>query len=205
MSDDQKKPKTASELVFSSSDLLKAFSGSAAAAGPIFGSPIFTSGGLGELTVAGSPFFAYPDQEKVRSLEDEIRKVRDNLNKMTRNLQEEKDTAAGHKQRVTELNSTLDELAKKQQFRFLLERVSPEAADVLLDSEPLRAEFLSADARPLFAMSVDIRRSTDLMLKARTPQGFATFITPVLLSRILLRPRRWLLRTRRCRCVPQHI
>ena len=52
-----------------------------------------------------------------------------------------------------------------------------EAADVLLDSERLRAEFLSTEPRRLFAMSVDIRRSTDLMLKARTPQAFATFIT----------------------------
>jgi class 3 adenylate cyclase len=55
--------------------------------------------------------------------------------------------------------------------------VSPEAAGVLLDSEQLYAEFLSPKARALFAMSVDIRRSTDLMLKARTPQAFATFIT----------------------------
>ncbi len=78
---------------------------------------------------------------------------------------------------MAELAATLGELQKKEQLAFLIRNVSPEAADALLDSESLRSEFLSPAPRPLFAMSVDIRRSTDLMLKARTPQAFATFIT----------------------------
>jgi class 3 adenylate cyclase len=117
------------------------------------------------------------DQEKVRSLQDEIRRLEDNLTKKANELQKEKVTAAGHKEREAKLSSTLSELKTKQQLAFLLDRVSPEAANVLLDSERLREEFLGDEARLLFAMSVDIRRSTDLMLKARTPQAFALFIT----------------------------
>ena len=140
-------------------------------------SSIYTIGNFGEGFSGSANFLSYPDQEKVRSLQTEIHRLEDSLKKTASELQKEKVTAAGHMERVTKLNSTLSELTKNQQLAFLIGRVSPEAADVLLDSDPLRTEFLSSKARHLFAMSVDIRRSTDLMLKARTPQAFATFIT----------------------------
>jgi class 3 adenylate cyclase len=176
MSDDPKKPKASGEPAFLSSDLFKMYDLLKTYPGSTFASPIFASGSVVELTGSGS-LLSYPDQEKVRSLEDEIRRLRDDLGNITRTLQEEKSTSAEHKRREEKLTATLDELKKKQQLAFLLDRVSPEAAHVLLESEGLRTEFLSPDPRPLFAMSVDIRRSTDLMLKARTPQEFATFIT----------------------------
>ena len=137
-------------------------------------SGIYAAGGFGEGLTTG---LIQRDQEKVRSLQDEIRRLEDNLTKTANALQKEKVTAAGHKEREAKLSSTLSELKTKQQLAFLLDRVSPEAANVLLDSEGLRKEFLGDEARLLFAMSVDIRRSTDLMLKARTPQAFASFIT----------------------------
>jgi class 3 adenylate cyclase len=123
------------------------------------------------------PTVSYPDPEKVRTLENEIHQLQDKLQKVAGDLQKEKVTAAGHEEREMQLTATLSELTKKQQLAFLLDRISPEAADVLLDSEQLRSDFLNPDPRLLFAMSVDIRRSTDLMLKARTPQAFAKFIT----------------------------
>jgi class 3 adenylate cyclase len=140
-------------------------------------SSIYVSGNLGEGLAGSANVLLYPDQEKVRSLQKEIHSLEDSLKSTASELQKEKATAAGHKEREANLKSTLAELEKKQQLAFLLDRVSPEAADVLLDSEQLCNEFLGSEARPLFAMSVDIRRSTDLMLKARTPQAFAAFIT----------------------------
>jgi class 3 adenylate cyclase len=113
----------------------------------------------------------------VRALEENIRGLRDDLRAKTRALQQEQTTSIQQKAIEQDLRDTLKELEKKQQLAFLLDRVVPEAAHVLLESETLRTEFLSPEPRPLFAMSVDIRRSTDLMLKARTPQAFATFIT----------------------------
>lgn len=135
------------------------------------------SGSFGQGFASGANILYYPDQEKVRSLENEIRNLQDSLKETASALQKEKLSAAGHKESEAKLKETLYELTKKQQLEFLLDRVSPEAADVLLDSEELRSKFLGSDPRLLFAMSVDIRRSTDLMLKARTPQAFATFIT----------------------------
>jgi class 3 adenylate cyclase len=60
---------------------------------------------------------------------------------------------------------------------FLLERVRPEAQRALLESEELRARFLQPSECDVFVMSIDIRRSTDLMLKARSAERFAEFIT----------------------------
>ncbi|MGB9430829.1 MAG: adenylate/guanylate cyclase domain-containing protein [Candidatus Acidiferrum sp.] len=154
------------------SDLFKAYPVSNVAS-----TTVYTYGNLIEGSVGSANVLYYPDQEKVRSLQDEIRRLEDSLKSAVSELQKEKVTAAGHKESEIKLKSTLSELEKKQQLAFLLDRVIPEAADVLLVSEQLRNEFLGSEARPLFAMSVDIRRSTDLMLKARTPQKFATFIT----------------------------
>src|SRR5262249_2842053 len=47
----------------------------------------------------------------------------------------------------------------------------------LLESEEFRKMFSQSQGCPAFVMSVDIRRSTELMLKARTPEQFANFIT----------------------------
>lgn len=131
----------------------------------------------GGVDVLPNVMYSYLDHDKVRSLEDEIRKLQDTLKKTGAELQKEKVNAAGHKESEAKLKSTLSELTKKQQLAFLLDRISPAAAEVLLDSEQLRNEFSGTEPRALFAMSVDIRRSTDLMLKARTPQAFAKFIT----------------------------
>jgi class 3 adenylate cyclase len=176
MSDDPNKPNVPDEPVLAANNfynILKGYPATVVAA-----NPIFASGNMIELSDLRG-YLPYPDLEKVRSLEDEIRSLRDNFQKTAHDLQQEKTTTAEHKRRAEELAATLDKLRKKEQLAFLLDKVSPKAADVLLDSERLRAEFLGPDPhpRPLFAMSVDIRRSTDLMLKARTPQAFATFIT----------------------------
>ena len=69
--------------------------------------------------------FSPSDQEKARSLQDEIRKLQDKLNVTAGELQKEKLTSAGHKKAEAELRSTLEELGKKQQLAFLLDRVSP--------------------------------------------------------------------------------
>ena len=176
MSDDEKNPNESGGYVFPSSNLVNLLGGHSATI--VAANPNFASGSIVDAAELAS-YFPYLDQGKVRSLEDEIRGLRDDFQTMAHDLQQEKTTTAEHKRRAEELTATLDKLRKKEQLAFLLDKVSPKAAEVLLDSERLRAEFLGPDPhpRPLFAMSVDIRRSTDLMLKARTPQAFATFIT----------------------------
>jgi len=48
---------------------------------------------------------------------------------------------------------------------------------LLLSSEEFRKQFIEVSECNAFVMSVDIRRSTELMSKARSPQLFASFMT----------------------------
>jgi class 3 adenylate cyclase len=122
-------------------------------------------------------WLSQPDQAKVRGLETEISRLKGEAGKVAEALRQEKSATQEHKKLLAELQTALADLTKKQQLAFLLPRVRSDAADFLLDSEQLYQEFLKPEPRPLFAMSVDIRRSTELMLKARSPRAFAQFIT----------------------------
>ena len=66
---------------------------------------------------------------------------------------------------------------KQRDLRHLLDRVCEPAQTVLLGQGPLLDRFESTSLEDAFVMSIDIRRSTELMLKAREPQLFADFIT----------------------------
>lgn len=64
-----------------------------------------------------------------------------------------------------------------EQGRRVLEKVSTRAHEALLSDQSLRVHFLDPKAaHTAFVMSIDIRRSTELMLKARTAELFAEFM-----------------------------
>lgn len=66
---------------------------------------------------------------------------------------------------------------RKQDLRHLVDRVGDPARSALLEGGLLRSLFERTQLCDAFVMSIDIRRSTELMLKARAPQVFADFIT----------------------------
>jgi class 3 adenylate cyclase len=128
--------------------------------------------------VGGLAFLSEPDRLHMAELEGQIRTLREKVETQARKLQSVQSDASQTKTERDALDSTLKRLEEKQQIAFLLDRVSEEARSALLASEQLRSQFLDDRvAKPLYAMSVDIRRSTDLMLKAREPLAFAGFIT----------------------------
>lgn len=69
------------------------------------------------------------------------------------------------------------ELEQKLDLAFLFDRVTTRAQPLLKSDNDLRQKFLSGSDWPTFVLSIDIRRSTELMLKARTPELFAGFMT----------------------------
>lgn len=111
----------------------------------------------------------------VSTLEKEILQLRNEVSEARKALLEEQNTAGEHKKKAVALEVKVAELQRKQRLAFLVERISPEARGFLTDE--LERMFLGDEPRDLFVMSIDIRRSTELMLKARTPSSFATFIT----------------------------
>ncbi|MCR9117250.1 MAG: hypothetical protein NXI22_09935 [bacterium] len=70
-----------------------------------------------------------------------------------------------------------EELEDKQSIRHLIDRVGEPARKQLLADSKLLDAFNDNEKREAYIVSIDLRRSTELMLKARTPEHFAKFIT----------------------------
>lgn len=70
-----------------------------------------------------------------------------------------------------------EEYRKHEILRLIRIRVGDEAQALLDTSEDFRKLFLHTEECYSFVLAVDIRKSTDLMLKARNPKQFAVFIT----------------------------
>jgi class 3 adenylate cyclase len=112
-----------------------------------------------------------------RTFSDQLADLRKRVDEQTRALREEKSSGKEKERKIATLESTLDELRAKERIGFLLTRVNQSAQRQLLESEEFRGTFLEKKECVAFVMSVDIRRSTELMLKARSPEAFAAFIT----------------------------
>lgn len=110
------------------------------------------------------------------SLEAEIRRLSELLATQIQTVLAEKKDAEGKDKRIAELNKTLEELRQRESLAFLLNQVHPAAQPLLEADETFRNSFIESKDCTGFVLSVDIRRSTDLMLKARSPEQFATFI-----------------------------
>jgi len=114
---------------------------------------------------------------KYRKFEDEVGGLRKEVRDQQQALSEQKTSSKKNEERITKLQSTLDELRAKERIGFLLSRVNQSAQQELLASDDFCRKFLETKECEAFVMSVDIRRSTELMLRARTPEAFAEFIT----------------------------
>jgi hypothetical protein len=115
-------------------------------------------------------------KEQAAALEAEIKELKDSLEEKAKSLAKARE-APGDVEKIQEMQATIDELQRKQRLEFLLSRVNSKAQKLLLGSESFRASFLEQKECDSFVLSVDIRRSTELMLKARSPEHFAAFIT----------------------------
>lgn len=139
---------------------------------------VFRSPAFGSLDwAAKSPVLTEPAMVGAETLKNELRELQSKFEQQALELRQERSNTKAHKAKAAILESTLSEFDKKQGLTFLLDRVSADARNALLSIEALRTEFLAAEPKPLYAVSLDIRRSTDLMLKARSPDRFAEFIT----------------------------
>lgn len=84
-----------------------------------------------------------------------------------------KETTEEHAAKLKEVN---EELKERVAFGNLLAQVGPEARKLLRSSETFSSEFKSDRDCYAFVLAIDIRRSTELMLKAKEPSRFAEFI-----------------------------
>jgi class 3 adenylate cyclase len=119
--------------------------------------------------------------ELTRPIED-YTKLNQEIIDLQRNIYEQFSIdASGDHAEATErtrkkLEDKVSELESKLETQYLLDRVTSKAHSKILENGDFRSQFSSNTMQPAFVVALDIRRSTDLMLKARSATDFAAFI-----------------------------
>lgn len=108
------------------------------------------------------------------------------LRKQLKDAKEQTNAEKGDKQRIEQLNT---ELIEKEKSAHVLSRIHPDAQKVYLSNDDFKTQFEHNKSTTAVVVSIDIRRSTELMLKARSPEDYSTFITTLSqhLSNIIIR------------------
>jgi class 3 adenylate cyclase len=112
--------------------------------------------------------------DKQITLEKEINELKGKLRKSFNELDE---VTSDKEKRIEELRALKEELQSKEKINHILPRICEDARQRLLSDSNFRDLFQDAKSCESVVVSIDIRRSTELMLKARRPELFAKFIT----------------------------
>lgn len=121
-------------------------------------------------------------------LQNEINELKAKYSQKLKELRSLKEDSEGKKEKIAELEKDRQELLKKENLRHLISRVNEEAREKLFQSEEFKNLFDMGNTCQVVVMSIDIRRSTEMMLKAKNPKLYAEFITSLCqaLSEIIL-------------------
>jgi class 3 adenylate cyclase len=110
-----------------------------------------------------------------------LKKHLDEINKKLAEAQARGEAATEELKEAAEIRRNLEaevtKAGKEKEIQHIKERIEPAAQGLLHDSPAVILDRLREGPCQAFVMSVDIRRSTSLMLKAREPKLFAKFIT----------------------------
>lgn len=116
--------------------------------------------------------------------------INDEINELKRKLIDtsKEVEAASHDKKVKDekikkASRIIEELLSKEKINHILTRIHNEAQTLLFEDDSFKEKFNDGVSSETVVVSIDIRRSTELMLKARTPELFAGFITE--LSKLL--------------------
>ncbi|MCX5905284.1 MAG: hypothetical protein NTV89_17845, partial [Proteobacteria bacterium] len=120
---------------------------------------------------------ASPSLNKQIELEKTINSLKEELSGKILELKDLEKNDEKNKEKIKSLEATHEELVKKEELRYLLTRVNEKAKTKLLESDDFKKLFDDNKICDVVVMAIDIRRSTDLMLKAKTPTHYAEFIT----------------------------
>jgi class 3 adenylate cyclase len=115
-------------------------------------------------------------QPDLSEFESEVARLKRDIEEKAKALLDERAGVQQKEEQIRLLQADLEKLSDKQRLGHLLSRVGDDAQRRLLESEEFRAEFSHDSPRNAFVVSIDIRRSTELMLKAREPRLFAEFM-----------------------------
>jgi len=143
----------------------------------IINSPLDTAisvigAGINYSNILGNPTF-----DNQLKLNEDINELRRRLQKTAEELKDTKNTIDDRENKIVEFEKLISELTAKEKTNHILTRISEEGRVKILDSVPFLELFKNSNKCDAVVVSIDIRRSTELMLKARTPELFSKFIT----------------------------
>lgn len=112
---------------------------------------------------------------KVREADQEVARLREDIAQQARQLIDHEANSAKKDEIIKDLESKYEKLQSAERLMHLRLRVESAAQELLYSSSDFEAQF-QVKACDAYVMSIDIRRSTELMLKARDPELFAQFL-----------------------------
>ena len=131
----------------------------------------------GSSGISGVTFANQDTIQKIHELEEEKAGLRREADNFAKEAQRAKASDAEKEKAIRQFVAKIEQISEKERLSFLLSRVNEKAQKLLLESAEFQKSFLETHQCNAFVMSVDIRRSTELMSKARSPQQFADFMT----------------------------
>ncbi len=111
------------------------------------------------------------------AIAEEITDLKRRLKKSADELKDIKADSENKENKIAEFEKIHHELIAKEKMNHILTRISEDGRKKLLASDAFRNLFEDSTECEAVVVSIDIRRSTELMLKARTPELFSKFIT----------------------------
>ena len=130
-----------------------------------------TTPSAGTIYVTPSNVISFTQTET--KLDDEIAKLKNDNRRLAGEIAaKEKNVKENQK-----LQENVKQLERQLRLKYLYDRVNEKAKKELAEGEELRKKFEETEYCDAVIMAVDIRRSTELMLKAREPKLYADFIT----------------------------
>lgn len=128
--------------------------------------------------IAGFSSLDLYNTNKVLKLEKTIVDKENKIKELVNDLKSKDYKHSELEQKVKELQETTSELQKSKELVFLTCKVHIKAADLLLEeNNELLKNFLDNETKKSCVISIDIRRSTELMLKASSHDNYAKFIS----------------------------
>lgn len=118
-----------------------------------------------------------------QDVEDKINELRQDKRKLIQEVSDKREALERKEIEISELQETIEQLQSKeeemlqqQRLQHLFYRVHPNAWGKLKEDEEFRNLFEQKTPCPAVIMAIDIRRSTELMLKAKDADNYQGFI-----------------------------
>jgi class 3 adenylate cyclase len=127
---------------------------------------------------------AFPPSSVIEetNLASEIAKLRSEIAKKSKQIAELSSDAANKEEKLASLTEDFNRLKEAESIAHLLNRVGEQGKFLIKNDESFRNQFRSGTPCDAFVLSIDIRKSTELMLKAADPRLYAQFILGLVIN-----------------------